>query len=197
MREYLKRSGNAYESMTDSINFIGKYSDSRFQFPDIDSITDNGGIEADWFKPAYSGSEDFSELNAIQLYRAFNDTYDELSEMFLGVAIVEMGHMEKLSGLITKLGGNLIVNYTNEKLNESITNGMKDLKSALQEAIQGERDTIAEYERLKEMCNGVADSDTKEIALQLLNKLIADERKHIETFTNTLRSLGFSFSVGL
>lgn len=185
MKEFLLRTGNAYEYMTDNINAIGMYSDKTLAFPNVDSIINDGSISPELFLDAYSGSQLYSELNAIQLYRTYNDTYDALSEMYLAVAIVEMQHFERLSGLIVSLGGSLIIPYSNNELSTVLIR-TSSVKDSLIESIESEKHTIAHYKYIMEEVSLAPDSPTKEIVIQLLNKLIADERRHIAIFQEQL-----------
>lgn len=185
MKEYLTRTGNAYESHTDALNAIGKYTDSLIAFPDIDGIKDPAGISYELFQDAYGGSQLYSELNAIQLYRAYNDTFDPLSELYLGIAVAEMSHLEKLSGVIVSLGGSLIIPYSNNELSTVLIR-TSSVKDSLIESIESEKHTIAHYKYIMEEVSLAPDSPTKDIVIQLLNKLIADERRHIAIFQEQL-----------
>lgn len=191
MKEYLlkNKKGDQFDPWVMSVNFLFGYMDQTYDFPEVDGISGNDEVKAEWFYPILAGTPDYSELNAIRLYRADVNKFDDIATIFSGISFVEMQHYDHLQEFILALGGKVDnIPYTNEELVKS-NEASKDNRSALQEAIQGEKDTIAEYERLKSLVNEVTDSKTKEVALQLLNKLIADERKHIEVFTDKMRTL--------
>ncbi|MCC8174116.1 MAG: hypothetical protein LIO65_07005, partial [Odoribacter sp.] len=142
----------------------------------------------EWFVPVYGGSETFSELNAIRLYTSDSAKLDDEATLFMGVSLVEMLHRDKLGDFILALGGNIdSIPYNNAQLLELQQKSTKK-EEALRTAIDSEKDTIKEYQRIKKLCLDTPESATRTTALKLLEKLIADEKKHTEIFENALSS---------
>ena len=87
-----------------------------------------------------------------------------------------------MNEFVCKLGGKIIQTFKTTAVEAG-----KDIPDALKIAISGEQATINEYEKIVNKVSSVGETKTAEIALQLLNKLIADERKHIELLTEKLK----------
>ena len=95
--------------------------------------------------------------------------------MLLGIALVEMKHYGILGELIIKLGGRIEQRYNNSKVSLGETK-----EEALNNAIDAENKTIEFYEGVIEKIKGVRETKTTIIVVQLVNKLIADERVHLK-----------------
>lgn len=188
MKEFLKHNmkGDQFDDWVMTSNWLFGYLDQTLDFPEVDNVKSGQGIEPEWFYDVLAGTPDYSELNAIRQYRANTNKFDDVATIFSGVSFVEMMHYDHLQEFILALGGQVDnIPYQNTEL-VKINEASVDNRTALQVAIKGEEDTIKEYERLKELCGNAEDSPTKEVAFQLLNKLIADERKHIAVFKDAL-----------
>lgn len=197
MKEYIKHTpGNDFDAFVEGANQNFGYLNKSIDFPSYDKAMSGQGIEAEWFYNVYGGTEAFSELNAIRLYTSDSAKFDSVATLFFGVALVEMLHRDKLGDFILSLGGNIDgIEYNNSEL-KSETEGSTDVKSALAISIESEKDTISEYGRIMELCKAAQDSPTKEIALQLLNKLIADENVHLKYFQEKLDNLSTTIGFG-
>lgn len=181
--------GDGFDDWVMSVNWAFGYLDQTIDFPEVDDAKAGDGIEPEWFYEALAGTPDFSELNAIKLYRADVNKFDDVATVFSGISFVEMMHYDHLQEFILAIGGQVDnIPYSNKVL-AKLNDKSKSNKAALRVAIQGEKDTIAEYNRIITKCNAAKDSVTKALALQLLNKLIADEQTHIQFFQKELDKL--------
>lgn len=199
MKEFLVHNKNQddFDNFVHSSNYNFGYLDKTIDFPEVDNAKAGQGIEAEWFYEVLAGTPGFSELNAIRLYRSDNTKYDSIATLMAGISMVEMQHYDHLQEFILQIGGNIDgIEYDNSEL-RSATEGSTDVKIALAISIESEKETIREYERIMELCKAAEDSPTKEIALQLLNKLIADEKSHIGFFQEKLNSLNQKIGFGL
>lgn len=191
MKEFFKQptKGDGFDDLTTIMNWAFGYSDKTLAFPEADDVKPNMGIDPEWFMEVLAGTPGFSEINAIRLYRADTNKFDDIATLFSGISFVEMQHYDHLQELILALGGKVDdITYTNTDL--AIANEQSDTpRNALNVAIKSEQDTIKEYQRIIKLCNKVKNSKTKEIAIQILNKLIADEKKHIQLLQEQLKAL--------
>ncbi len=180
---------NDFDGFVDSVNFNFGYLDKTVEMPLLDGIKPQSDIDPAWFYDSYQGSSDGSELNAIKLYRRNASRFDEVSTVFSGVSMVEMSHMDTLSDVILGLGGDIdIIPYDNSGFIKNAVASV-DAKKALQIAIGGEQFTINEYKIIKSKLSKARQSETKTILMGVLDKLIADEVKHIEIYTEKLKAL--------
>lgn len=178
--------GDGFDDWVTDMNWLFGYTDRSLDYPEVDGIKKNAGIKPEWFYEVFAGTPGFSELNAIRLYRSDVNKFDDIATDMAGISMVEMEHYDHLQELILALGGKPdTVSYENSDLMVA-TGKSIDVNSALRIGIQSERDTIKEYQHIISLCNEQPDSETKDICIQLLNKLIADERKHIEILQSRL-----------
>lgn len=183
MKEFISRIGkNTLEDLTAVICNLSGYSDSTIDYPSFSKAKKDDGVPAEFFYSVTNGSVNFSELSAIHMYVQQEAIFEEIGELMLGIGIVEMQHYGKLNEFVCKLGGKITQTFKTTAVEAG-----KDIPDALKIAISGEQATIDEYERIVNKVSRVGESKTAEIALQLLNKLIADERKHIELLTEKLK----------
>lgn len=182
------KKGDGFDDWVMAVNQLFGYSDKTIDYPEVDEVKPNQGIQPEWFYGVMAGPADFSEINAIKLYRSNVNKHDDVATLFSGVSFVEMQHYDHLQELILALGGKPdTIAYDNSTFVKLSTDS-KDNVSALKIAIQGEKDTIAEYRRIKLLCREAKDSPTKMVALQLLNKLIADEKVHLQLYQEKLNN---------
>jgi len=127
-----------------------------------------------------------SEFTAIGQYIfsefVLDETYFEIAQMFKGIAISEMKHLDLLAGVIIQLGvypkfrtlnrqNNIKRNWTPEYIKYE-----KNAGSALLEAIRSEKRAIEQYRRHIEL---ISNAQIRE----LLNRIIIDEELHMEKLT--------------
>lgn len=158
-----------------------RFCDNTIDYPNLEGIKPDNGVVAEWFYPIYNGSNGFSEISAIMLYTTQEAMYEEVGELFLGIGMVEMKHYDKLADVINLLGGKITQKYDNSKVVVG-----KSVKVAIQAAIQAEKATIKYYNELVKKINKVEENETTVIILQLISKLIADEKVHQKLLVNRL-----------
>ena len=140
----------------------------------------NEGVEAEWFYPAIESAE-YSEITAILQYTQQEAVFeDEIGELMLGIALVEMKHYAHVRDAIVALGGTLPKPYNSKNVNIGGT-----VVEALTLAAHSEVATIQFYKSVKARIT--ASTDTADIARKLLTKLIADESLHLKMLTQQLK----------
>lgn len=175
---------NQLDDLTDGLVNAMRYSNPEYEYPEYTGAKPDDGVPAEWFYPIHNGSNDFSELTAIHMYVTQEATFEDIGELMLGIGMTEMKHYDKLSDFITKLGGKIDQRFNNS----GVTVG-KTAVEALTIAIEAERETIRTYEEIQDKLIGVDKSKTREIALQLTTKLIADEKVHLNLLLERLELL--------
>ena len=176
MKDVLSSVGeNMVDKMADALVEITRFADSTVKYPELDNIKQDDGVMPEWFYPIYNGVNGFSELDAIHLYTSQEQKFEPIGNLLLGIALVEMKHYGILGELIIKLGGRIEQRYNNSKVSLGETK-----EEALSNAIDAENKTIEFYEGVIEKIKGVRETKTTIIVVQLVNKLIADERVHLK-----------------
>jgi bacterioferritin (cytochrome b1) len=179
-----ERGANQLDALTLGLVNAMKYSNSNVVYPDGEAKAGDG-VDWMWFLPVYKGTCDFSELNAIIQYVSQESLYDELGEMLMGIAMVEMKHLDNLGDLICDLGGRI----DTQKYTTTFVNYGKSPSTALQANIQSEKDTISAYNEIVDKITPLKQNKTTKYCLQMLAKLIADEEVHVNLLTERLKSL--------
>ena len=172
---------NQLDDMTTAMVNAMKYADSGVLYPDVEKAKKNDGVEPDWFYPIFNGSNEFSELSAIHMYTGQESKFEDIGELMLGIGMTEMKHYGKLSEFILAIGGSIEQGYDNSEVELGANK-----EDALKVAIRGEEKTIEFYEGVQKKISKLKTTETTDIALQLLAKLIADERVHLDLLTNEL-----------
>ena len=176
MKDILSSIGeNMVDKMADALVEITRFADSTVRYPELDNVKQDNGVMPEWFYPIYNGVNGFSELDAIHLYTSQEQKFEPIGNLLLGIALVEMKHYGILGELIIKLGGRIEQRYNNSKVSLGETK-----EEALNNAIDAENKTIEFYEGVIEKIKGVRETKTTIIVVQLVNKLIADERVHLK-----------------
>lgn len=132
--------------------------------------------------PSYAGAR--GELTAITGY-FYNSLLTGgrgdrgLSELFACVSRDEMRHLEKLGGLILQFGGDprLLSYGANGRplwWSSGVLSYPREIPLMLRQAIDSERQAIAEYRRLSACMDGAPRA--------LIERIIRDEEHHIELF---------------
>lgn len=184
MKSMLKTAfhANVFDDLAGVITKMSGYSAKEYEYPNLDKVKKDDGVVAEWFYPIVDGSNGFSELTAIHQYVAQEAKFEDIGEMMLGIGIVEMHHYAKLTDLIVKLGGKVVRVYDNKAMKIGDTPA-----EAIEIALEGERKTIEFYEGIISRLNTNGSSKTVEAVLQLVGKIIADERVHITLLEEQLK----------
>lgn len=177
------------EAMVDALVESMRYANSAVDYPDVSKAKPDDGVPAEWFYKAYVGTAPTSELTAILQYTQQRMIFDEIGETFLGIALTEMKHYGRLGDFINRIGGN-VSRPAFSAAKVDITT--KSAAEAVQINIRAEQDTIAEYEKLIQriQANNPTPTVTSALAIQLINKIVADERVHVRLLAELAQSLG-------
>lgn len=103
----------------------------------------------------------------------------------MGVALVEMKHLDKLGDFILKLKGSVTQEYDTRCVEYG-----KSAREAVLLGIKSETATIEEYEKITGRVKDLPQNETTKVTLQLLAKLIADEEHHRTMFREWLKTHG-------
>ena len=177
------------EAMADALVESMRYAKSAVDYPDVSKAKPDDGVPAEWFYKAYVGTAPTSELTAILQYTQQRMIFDEIGETFLGIALTEMKHYDRLGDFINRIGGN-VSRPAFSAAKVDITT--KSAAEAVQINIHAEQDTIAEYEKLIQriQANNPTPTVTSALAIQLINKIVADEHVHVRLLAELAQSLG-------
>lgn len=177
------------EAMADALVESMRYANSSVDYPDVSKAKPDDGVPAEWFYKAYVGTAPTSELTAILQYTQQRMIFDQIGETFLGIALTEMKHYDRLGDFINRIGGN-VSRPAFSAAKVDITT--KSAAEAVQINIRAEQDTIAEYEKLIQriQANNPTPTVTSALAIQLINKIVADELVHVCLLAELAQSLG-------
>lgn len=177
------------EAMADALVESMRYANSAVDYPDVSKAKPDDGVPAEWFYKAYVGTAPTSELTAILQYTQQRMIFDEIGETFLGIALTEMKHYDRLGDFINRIGGN-VSRPAFSAAKVDITT--KSAAEAVQINIRAEQDTITEYEKLIQriQANNPTPTVTSALAIQLINKIVVDERVHVRLLAELAQSLG-------
>lgn len=177
------------EAMADALVESMRYANSAVDYHDVSKAKPDDGVPAEWFYKAYVGTAPTSELTAILQYTQQRMIFDEIGETFLGIALTEMKHYDRLGDFINRIGGN-VSRPAFSAAKVDITT--KSAAEAVQINIHAEQDTIAEYEKLIQriQANNPTPTVTSALAIQLINKIVADEHVHVRLLAELAQSLG-------
>ncbi|MCD7971857.1 MAG: hypothetical protein LUG18_04205 [Candidatus Azobacteroides sp.] len=182
MRALIKQRGtNQLDDLTLGLVNAMKYSHADILYPDFGDVKPGEGVEPEWFYDIYKGTNNFSELTAIHQYISQEALFDEVGELMMGIALVEMKHMDKLGDFILALKGEVTQEYDTKYVSYG-----KSAREAVQLGIESETNTIAEYNRILNKVQALPVNKITVIAFQLLSKLIADESLHLALFQQWL-----------
>ena len=171
---------NYVDKMADALVDVLKYSNQDVEWVEPDDMKPNDGVQPEWFYPAIENAE-YSEITAILQYTQQEAVFeDEIGELMLGLAWVEMKHYAHIRDAIVALGGTLPKPYDSKNVNIGETP-----VEALTLAAHSEVATIGFYKSVKERI--AASTPTADIARKLLTKLIADESLHLKLLTRQLK----------
>lgn len=153
----------------------------KIAYPKLQNVIKNP-VYAQKLYEDFSGS--MGELSTIlqYIYEHINvDNDTTISQIMLSISVIEMRHLKMIGDLIQKLG--LPPYYINSNLKpwniDYIKYDTGNIKETMQYNIYMEREAIKGYKR--------AIMGTRNISIQkLLNRIILDERTHIDIFTRLI-----------
>lgn len=183
--------GNSKNSKLSMDNFMNSLScQSDIPFPEI-KIEKPNIAYANLLHDPYASSIT-SELQAITQYIYHHETIENerVSKTLMCIAIVEMRHLDTLSSLINKLGGNPVFCdsignwFMAGKLayfyNDALDKDNNLLCKKIESDISGEKEAIRGYKNL------LLQIDDKYIK-KVLEKIISDEEVHIHILNGILK----------
>lgn len=173
---------NYVDKMADALVDVLKYSNQEVEWVEPDDMKPDDGVQPEWFYPAIESAE-YSEITAILQYTQQEAVFeDEIGELMLGIALVEMKHYAHVRDAIVALGGTLPKPYNSKNVNIGETP-----TEALVLAAHSEVATIKFYKSVKERIT--TSTSSADIARKLLTKLIADESLHLKLLTQQLKKM--------
>lgn len=119
----------------------------------------------------------FSELSAIIMYTQQSSRFDEISELMLGIGLVEMRHLDKISDFLQK--ADPYEDYSTMSINPNIEIG-SIWEEAIKIALNSEMETIAYYRKIQKAIQQYEDRKDYDDVNYFLEKLIADEEHHVK-----------------
>lgn len=171
---------NLIDDLTLGIVNNMRYADRNVLYP-VGQTKTGDGVLAEWFYDSYKAANGNSELDVIHTYITQEAKFPELSEMMMGIALVEMKHLDKLTDVILGLEGNI----SQDNTTHSIVYG-KTAEETIRLGIDAEQKAIKGYEKIIEKVSALPTNDTTTYVLALTAKLIADEQRHIDLFNEWL-----------
>ncbi len=177
-----ERGMNMIDDLTTGLVNNMRFSDRNVLYPPEAEVKPGQGVEAEWFYDAFKAPNGSSELDTIHMYITQEAMFEELGELMMGIALVEMKHLDKLADLIGSLGGKVAQRNDTDKIKYGSTP-----EEAVRLAIAGETAAIKGYEELVATVAEAPKNETTRYTLQLLAKLIADEKFHVAMFEDWLR----------
>ena len=172
----LKFLGNRVEDAANAFIDVLKYSDQSVDYPDFNDIEPWPDDIVNMFKDALK-DKPFSEISAILMYTQQSSRFEPITELMLGIGLVEMRHYDKLSDFLQKADP-----YEENPVMDiypKVEVGFSP-ESALKIALDSEIETLGHYKKIMNnvaLYNDRADYDD---VMYLLNKLVADEEHHIK-----------------
>jgi rubrerythrin len=177
-----ERGANLIDDLTTGLVNNMNFSDRNVLYPPESELRRGQGVEAEWFYDAYKGANGYSELDTIHLYITQEVMFEDVGEMMMGIAMVEMKHLDKLGDLIAGLGGVVAQRNDTSKIRYGSTT-----EEAVRIALEGELAAIDGYDELVGRVAALPHQNaTTRYTLSLLSKLIADERFHVALFQRWL-----------
>ena len=192
MKEFIKHNPatlDNVETMANAMIESMRFVDNTLDYPEAEKARPNDGVEPEWFYDAYYGAIPTSELTAIIQYTQQRMLFENIGETFLGIAFVEMKHFDRLGDFIGQLGGRV---NTPKYSSSAVTVEYESAAEAVRVNIQAEKDTIAAYQQLIERIrknNHEKLTQSAAVAIQLLNKIVSDERVHVRILSELAQSV--------
>lgn len=128
----------------------------------------------------------FSEMTAVCSYAyqsVISEKFADLSEILSGIAQVEMYHCRLLAKAIFAFGAAPVFAGKYNYFSGSYVDYEKDVTSFLQNNIEGEGRTVADYRE-------AADSQDNSSLSDLYYRIAMDEELHVRIFTDILGEFG-------
>lgn len=175
---------DATDEIMDQIRAASRFTSGR-DFPDTSGINQFDGIPASILYGAYKSPEVFSETSAVNQYVLDESSVDgELSEALLQIGVIEMKHMDILSDIIQKLGGD-----KNQYWDNRAIRNYKNKRQIIENNINAEEATINYYTSVLTALKKYPMSQTRRIITEVIEVIIADERVHVKELKSFLKTV--------
>lgn len=168
--------GNRVEDAANAFIDVLKYSDQSVEYPDFKDIEPWPDEIVNMFYVIWKNAT-FSELSAIIMYTQQSSRFDEISELMLGIGLVEMRHLDKISDFLQK--ADPYEDYSTMNINPNIGIG-STWEEAIKIALNSEMETIAHYRKIQKAIQQYEDRKDYDDVNYFLEKLIADEEHHVK-----------------
>ena len=172
----LKFLGNRVEDAANAFIDVLKYSDQSVDYPDFKDIEPWPEDIVNMFKDALK-DKPFSEISAILMYTQQSSRFDSIAELMLGIGLVEMRHLDKISDFLQK--ADPYEDYSTMNINPTIEIG-STWEQALKIALNSEIETIGHYKKIQRAIAQYEERSDYNDVNYFLEKLIADEEHHMK-----------------
>lgn len=159
-----------------------RFSNSKIEYPDLSKIKKNEGVKPEWFYDVRDKG-DAAEMVAIHQYVDNSSEFEEYANLALGIAIVEMIHLDRLSDTIMALGGSVKRHWSNKAQVFG-----KDMKDAVANDIKAEKQAIKDYTQLLKKLEPIK-TNTGIACHSLIKKILSDEEHHVKLLEDFQKSL--------
>lgn len=177
--------GNRVEDAAMGFINVLKYSDQSVDYPSFENLEEWPDEVLDLFKAAAKNTI-YSELTAVLQYSQQAVQFDEISELMLGIALVEMQHSDKIRDFLKKADS---IQYSIMEIKPLTIQIGNNPTEALNEALKSELLTISKYREILTLINSEEKYYTcsdASIVEAFLEKLIADEQHHVKLLREAL-----------
>lgn len=177
--------GNRVEDAAMSFINVLKYSDQSVDYPSFENLEEWPDEVLDLFKDAAKNNI-YSELTAVLQYSQQAVQFEEISELMLGIALVEMQHSDKIRDFLKKAES---IQYSFMEIKPLTIQIGSNPTKALNEALKSELLTISKYKEILALINSKEKYYTcsdASIVEAFLEKLIADEEHHVKLLREAL-----------
>ena len=178
----LKFLGNRVEDAANAFIEVLKYSDQSVDYPDFNDIEPWPDDIVNMFKDVLK-NKSFSEISAILMYTQQSTRFKDISELMLGIGLVEMRHLDKISDFIQL--ADPYEDYSVININPTIEIG-STWEQALKIAWDSEVETIGHYKKIQKAIGQYKERPDYDDVNYFLEKLIADEEHHIKLLKEAL-----------
>ena len=172
----LKFLGNRVEDAANAFIDVLKYSDQSVDYPDFKDIEPWPEDIVNMFKDALK-DKPFSGISAILMYTQQSSRFEPIAELMLGIGLVEMRHLDKISDFLQK--ADPYEDYSTMNINPTIEIG-STWEQALKIALNSEIETIGHYKKIQRAIGQYEERPDYDDVNYFLEKLIADEEHHIK-----------------
>lgn len=165
--------GNRVEDAANAFIDVLKYSDQSVDYPDFKDIEPWPDEIINMFYVIWKNAK-FSELSANTQQ---SSRFEEIAELMLGIGLVEMRHLDKISDFLQK--ADPYEDYSTMNINPTIEIGStweQALKIALNSAIE----TSGHYKKIQRAIAQYEERPDYDDVNYFLEKLIADEEHQIK-----------------